>query len=121
MNNKKNSSILGIGIDIEEIKRFQDLPFDNNKEFYQKIFTKEEIEYCLKRPNPYKHFAVRFCAKEAVIKALPQKINNLLDIVISSKNGKPVMEIKGLRGVRIHISLSRTKDYATALVIIEKK
>lgn len=58
-----------IGVDIEDISRFSQKPYQDNIGFYQKIFSKQEIEYCLSKKNPYPHFAARFCAKEAFMKA----------------------------------------------------
>lgn len=55
-----------IGVDIEDIKRFE----NKSQKFLDRIYTKLEQEYCLSNSLPAKHFAVRFCAKEATIKAL---------------------------------------------------
>lgn len=111
--------IIGIGIDIEEISRFKKLPFSKNKKFYKKIFTEKEIKYCLNKSNPHQHLAVRFCAKEAMIKAFPQKIKNVLDIEIIIRNGKPEIKSHSCKN-KIHLSLSHTKNYAIAIIIIEK-
>ena len=64
-----------IGIDIVDVNRFSSKKFSENKEFYSKIFTKNEINYCTKFKNPYTHFAGKFALKEAVIKAIKKKIN----------------------------------------------
>ena len=50
------------------MNRFEEIL--GNKKFLSKIFTEKEIEYCMKRADPKKHFAVRFAGKEAIIKAL---------------------------------------------------
>jgi len=105
-----------IGIDIEEISRFSLKQYDVNKSFYQKIFTKQEIDYCLKKNNPYPHFTARFCAKEATIKALKNKKINFLDIDIIIKNNIPILHLpKNLEG---SISISHTETYAIAIVMI---
>lgn len=111
--------IIGLGIDIEEIDRFRKLSFSKNKKFYKKIFTEKEIKYCLNKGNAYQHFTARFCAKEAMIKALPKRIKNLLDIEVVIKNGKPKIK-SPLSKNKIHLSLSHTKNYAIAIIIIEK-
>ena len=116
----KNSrtSILGVGIDIEEIGRFENLPFRKNKAFYEKIFTQGEISYCLTRSNPYQHFAARFCAKEAAVKALGGKIKDLRKITIrKDPEGRPLLEAKSLPDVTLHTSFSHTKNHAIAFVI----
>ena len=93
-------TIEGIGVDIEDISRFTGKPFPENKGFYERIFTKKEIEYCLQKANPYQHFAARFCAKEAVIKALSdetldfRKIEILKETIQNSLHEKNLIQIK---------------------------
>ena len=55
-----------IGIDIENIERFKNL--DNH--LIERVYTKNEVEYCKKYAKAHIHFAGIWCAKEAVIKAL---------------------------------------------------
>ncbi|MFA5880359.1 MAG: GNAT family N-acetyltransferase [Candidatus Margulisiibacteriota bacterium] len=105
-----------IGIDIEDISRFKDLNFASNKGFYNKIFTENEIKYCLGKSNPSKHFAVRYCAKESFIKAVDEKIN-YKDIEILIENNKPKIEVKGFSST---LSLTHDKDKAVAVVIVDK-
>ena len=64
----------GIGIDIVEIKRFQEKPFEKNINFYKKIFTESEIKYCLNKKNSAETFASKFAIKEAVIKSIKKQI-----------------------------------------------
>jgi holo-[acyl-carrier protein] synthase len=123
---------LSIGTDIEEVARFRKLPFDQNANFYRKIFTEREINYCLQKADPYPHFAARFCGKEAVVKALsdafkrtcPLKYVNI-EIGVS-RTGFPLVAIKG-SGIAVgtrksfKISLSHTSDYATATVLYLKR
>jgi len=105
-----------IGIDIEDVSRFEKKDYENHLNFYKKIFTENEIQYCLKKTNPYKHFAVRFCAKEAAIKASSKKITNLKTIEITVIDKKPTIKFPhnevGL------VSLSHTDKYAIAVVLI---
>ena len=42
-----------IGTDIEEVSRFRNKKFYENKSFYKKIFTDDEIDYCLGKIDPY--------------------------------------------------------------------
>tara|TARA_B110000881_G_scaffold205027_1_gene207113 strand:- start:322 stop:525 length:204 start_codon:yes stop_codon:yes gene_type:complete len=51
------------GIDIVEVKRFRDIPFEEENNFYKKIFDSKEIEYCLKFKDPYPHFAGNLLSK----------------------------------------------------------
>ncbi len=57
---------MAIGVDIEDIERFK----GKSEEFLHRVFTDLELEYCLKFSKPESHLAARFCAKEAVVKAL---------------------------------------------------
>ena len=65
---------MGIGIDIVEINRFQEKPFENNETFYKKIFHVSEIKYCLKQKNSYQSFAAKFAIKESVIKSINKNL-----------------------------------------------
>ena len=76
---------LGIGIDIVEIKRFLNKPYETNNFFYEKIFHPSEIEHCLKRKNAAECFAGKFAIKESVIKSISTNID-FLDILIDYSN-----------------------------------
>ena len=41
----------GIGIDVSSVKKFRDKTFEDNQSFYKKLFSEEEITYCLKFKN----------------------------------------------------------------------
>ena len=103
----------GIGIDIVEVKRFEKLA----KGFLDRVFTREEIDYCRKSANPTMHFAARFAAKEAVIKATTKTNIALKDIFVKNRrNGAPDVFIKGKKK-KFFISISHTKDLAIAVVV----
>jgi len=104
-----------IGIDIEEISRFSKIKFQKRTTFYKKIFTEKEIQYCMNKKNPYQHFAVRFCAKEAAIKALQNKKINLKDIEVVLQDNIPSLILPN--GKKGYVSLSHTKKYAVAVVL----
>lgn len=108
-------SYASIGVDIEEISRFSANKYKNRQSFYKKIFTSDEIKYCLSKPNPYPHFAARFCAKEAAIKALDKKIN-FSEIEVKMRKNKPMLKLPG--NVKGLVSMSHTNKYAIAFVII---
>src|SRR3989344_285580 len=108
-----------IGIDIEEAGRFRQLLYATNKNFYKKIFTEKEIKYCLSKSDPYQHFAGKFAAKEAVIKALGSTIYKAKNIeILNDKKGAPVakFKIQGLK-FRVLTSISHTKDHAIAIAM----
>jgi len=112
--------ILGTGIDIIEIKRIKKV-IAGNKAFRKRVFTKREIAYCEGKANKYQHYAVRFAAKEAILKALGSKGIALIDISIKNlDNGKPEPVLSGKLkklGENITVSLSHCDDYAVAQAI----
>ena len=62
--------IIGIGVDIVEIKRFSGVMERQKERFLLRLFTPDEQQYCKGYRDPVPHFAARFAAKEAVYKAL---------------------------------------------------
>ncbi len=115
---KLNNNIpSGIGIDIVKIDRFRKKPFLKNKSFYEKIFLKDEINYCLKFNDPYPHFAGKFAIKESTIKAIPTKIP-LNEILIFYKDAKPMIKLNSLKlkNYSFLVSVSHENEYAIAIV-----
>ena len=110
-----------MGIDIVNVSRFKKKPLNNNLDFYKKIFSDSEINYCKKFSSPYEHFAGKFTIKEALIKSINEKIS-LYEIKTSHKNSKPIVKVKNLldKKYRFIISISHEKDVAVAVVISEK-
>ncbi|OGX09109.1 MAG: holo-[acyl-carrier-protein] synthase [Omnitrophica WOR_2 bacterium GWA2_47_8] len=117
-------SILGTGIDIIEIERVQKAIDRWGDDFLHHVFTKEEIDYAQKRKFPTQHFAARFAAKEAVLKAFGDNAHiSWKDIqVANDKHGKPVCVFKDKKFKNnILISISHSKNYAVASAIITSK
>ena len=124
--------IIGIGADIIQVERIARL-LDQYPGFCHRVFTAAEIEYCNGKGNRTQSFAVRFAAKEAVMKALGTGWDgriNWTDIEIGKDaNGRPCVavynatrELIDSLGVdRIHISLSHEKEFALAYVILERE
>ena len=112
---------IAIGTDIEEIERFANKTIEHDEKFLRKIFTSSEIEYCFKDKQSASHLCVRYCAKEAVVKALSQfKISNVYysDIeILNNENGLPYCNIKKYPNIKVKVSLSHSKTYATATVL----
>lgn len=110
----------GIGIDISSIEKFRDKPFSKNESFYKKIFSEQEIQYCLKNKNHYEKFAGKFAIKEALIKSVTEQIQ-FLDIETSYLNSKPIAKIlNSKQNYKLLVSLSHDNDTAIAVVISEK-
>tara|TARA_Y100000590_G_C15260730_1_gene841140 strand:- start:217 stop:612 length:396 start_codon:yes stop_codon:yes gene_type:complete len=125
--------IFGIGTDIVNIKRMDQLLKKRGFSFKTKIFSKKEISYCEKKKNSSSFYAKRFAAKEAFSKALGTGIRkgvSLKNIEISNNSyGKPLIMLKGnlssylkkrikSKKYDIHLSLSDDKPWAQATVII---
>lgn len=109
---------MNIGIDIEEIKRFKKLLKD--KKFIERIFSKDEIEYCSSKKDFVQHYAVRFAGKEAVWKAI-NKPKKLVITDISFKNsisGKPKVYIKNKKRKNIKVSFSHTETTVVAVALV---
>lgn len=118
--------ILGIGNDIVEIARVRAICSRYPERFLHRIFTPYEQEYCLKRKEPALHFAGRFAAKEAIVKALGTGFSQGLtwqDIEIKNDiKGKPLVFFspfaKGLFGdLTCHVTISHCHHYATAFAV----
>jgi holo-[acyl-carrier protein] synthase len=126
--------ILGIGIDAVEVERF--IPWcDYSQKKLSRIFSPQEIDYCLQQPNKSaERFAVRFASREALFKALsyayPDHSLPFLTlcsrVTITKNDSRPYLTVVGdigidLTGLTFHLSLSHTRTDATALVVIEKR
>jgi len=124
--------ILGIGIDIIEIRRFDKSIKKTGGKILKRLFTITERNYCESKKQKSLHYAARFCAKEAFLKALgtglDQKISWQDISVENSKDGRSKLAVSGEAlkvskkfGVRkIHLSISHSHDFATAVVVLEK-
>jgi holo-[acyl-carrier protein] synthase len=121
--------IRGVGTDIVKIDRLRKSTDKLGRRFLEKIFTEEEIKHCYRKKDPFPSLAVRFAAKEALIKALPTETGvTFKDIdVKNTANGKPSI-IVGERLKVIfdenninsaHLSLSHEKEYGVAIVVLE--
>lgn len=114
--------MIKIGVDIEDIDRFENKP----QKFLDKVFTSSEQEYCNSFSSPKSRYAARYCAKEAVVKALSGfGIKNIFykDIeVYHDENKCPNVRIlKEInRNLVINLSISHDKTKAVAYVMIEE-
>lgn len=109
---------MAIGVDIEDIERF----CGKSEEFYKRIFTNSELEYCFKFSKPQSHLAARFCAKEAVIKALTAlniKNTALNEIeVFHNENMCPQIRILKKLDKNITFNLSLSHDHSKAIAFV---
>lgn len=121
--------IIGIGTDIVEVERIQKMMSDHGDHFLERVFTAAEIAHCQPRREAAQHFAGRWAAKEAVMKALGTGFTpevGWTDIeILTHPSGQPYVVMHGSartcsenKGIgTILITLSHTKTYATATAI----
>src|SRR3954466_6210278 len=91
-------NIIGIGLDATEIDRIADMIGRYGDRFLQRIFTEGEVAYCQKRRISAIHFAGRFAAKEATMKALGTgHTQGVLwrDIEVVRRGGPPQLQLHG--------------------------
>lgn len=124
--------ILGIGTDLMEISRIRDSIARYGDRFVSRVFTRDEIAYCRRRRRSAdESFAARFAAKEAAAKALGTGIAHGVswtEIEVRRLSGeRPTLHLTGraferstTMGVRrAHLTLSHSREFATAVVILE--
>ena len=125
--------IVGIGIDLIEIKRLETVLARRGERFRARVFTDGEISYCERRVDAAKFasYAARFAAKEAVMKALGTGWSDGVawkDVeVVCELSGAPSIQLHGralermreIGASRVHLSLSHSGDLAVAQVSLE--
>ena len=92
------SDIIGLGIDATDIPRIAATLERYGERFMNRIFTDGEIAYCRRRREPAIHFAGRFAAKEAAMKALGTgHSQNVLwrDVEVVRRGGPPQLQFHG--------------------------
>ena len=115
---------IGIGVDIENISRFQEFDFEKDSSFLNKTFTRKELDYCFSSRIPAQHLAARFAGKEAILKALSSLGRASLgynDIEIENDDtGVPCVAVKkgGFGDLHIRLSLSHARDVAVAFAAV---
>lgn len=122
--------IFGIGTDMIEVRRVGQ-KLARTSGLKRKIFTSREIAYCESKRKSEEHFAARFAAKEAFLKAMGTgwsrgyRFNEIE--IINTESGKPEVVVHGKvkdfceqHGITgMHVSLSHIQDAAKAVVVLE--
>lgn len=123
---------VSMGVDIVEIERIQSI-LRRTPSFTKRAFSEEEQSYCNKSSQPENHYATRFAAKEAVLKALGTGFSQGIglrdvEVVLNSK-GKPHVRLyrkaallaaeKGIREIPLSLSYTHKEAVACALAITE--
>jgi holo-[acyl-carrier protein] synthase len=123
--------IVGMGIDIAEVRRIQAVIEAQKERFLRRVYTQEEVTYCERFKNKYERYAGRFAVKEAAMKALGTGWSRgvrWVDVeVVRQRAGRPTLALKGVAkkiadelGVKhIVVSITHTAEQALAQVIFE--
>jgi holo-[acyl-carrier protein] synthase len=122
---------MNIGIDLIEVARVAE-KIGKEQGFRELVFSENEIAYCESKTHPMEHYAARFAAKEAFLKAAGTGWTegvafNEIEI-LNTPNGQPELHLCGktaqwasqMQISRVSVSLSHLKSVASAAVIIEK-
>jgi len=122
--------IIGIGTDIIEVKRIQEISEKYGQRFINRIYTKEEQQYCESfNDTKYLHYAARFAIKESFSKAIGTGITRGFKFreigIVNEKSGQPRVVLSGKLlkqwgDYKIHVSLSHTEENAISFLIIEE-
>jgi holo-[acyl-carrier protein] synthase len=119
--------VLGLGVDIVEIARMR-AALERRPRIKERIFSVAERWYCDRKAHPETHYALRFAAKEAVLKALGTGFSGMSfqDVEVQhDERGRPVPLLSGaaaarageLAVVEMHLSLSYTQATAVASAV----
>jgi holo-[acyl-carrier protein] synthase len=119
--------IVGLGVDIVEIERMR-VALERHPRMKERCFSAEERAYCDKRSRPTVHYALRFAAKEAVLKALGTGFSGMrfTDVEVArDQRGRPTPVLHGraaevaesLGVVEMMLSLSFTHENAVASAV----
>jgi holo-[acyl-carrier protein] synthase len=111
-----------VGIDLLEVERLE-RALERRPRLAERLFTDAEREYAAARARPGQHLAARFCAKEAVAKALGLEAWSFREVEVLG-GGRPVVRLSGAAaeradelGVRIDVSLTHSRRDAAAVAI----
>lgn len=116
---------LVIGLDLLEIDRLEEA-LARRPTLAERLFTEGERAYAATQGRPAQHLAARFCAKEAVSKALQMDVLRPREIeVLGGGDGPPRVALHGAAaqraaelGVEVHVSLTHTKSTAGAVAML---
>ena len=120
--------ITGTGIDLVQVERIRKAMERWDDKFLSRIYTPREISYCREKKRDYLHFAARFAAKEAVRKALGERMDWREVEIVNGRLVQPEVNLRGKareigRGPgakKIFLSLSHDHNYAVAQAVVVK-
>jgi holo-[acyl-carrier protein] synthase len=115
----------GVGIDLLDVERFE-RALERRPRLADRLFTDAEREYAAARARPAMHLAARFCAKEAVAKALGLTGWSFRDVEVVATDAAPRVRLTGTVAARaaelggeLAISLTHTAGMAGAIAIVK--
>ncbi len=116
---------MGVGMDLLEIERLE-RALERRPRLAERLFTAGEREACADVPRPARHLAARFCAKEAVVKALALREWSPHEIeVVGGRGGPPAVRLHGRAAARlaelggeVEISLTHSRTVAGAVAVL---
>ena len=115
----------GVGIDLLDVERL-DRALRRRPRLAKRLFTDAEREYAAGRAHPAMHLAARFCAKEAVAKALGLTAWSFRDVEVVATGGAPQVRLSGSAarradelGVSASVSLTHTETLAAAVALVQ--
>jgi len=123
------SDILGVGLDATDIDRIADVIERHGERFLHRVYTEQEIAYCMRRRVPAIHFAGRFAAKEAAMKALGTGVSQGVvwrDVEVVRGGGPPRLQLHGaaarrfatMGGVSSLLTITHSDTLALAQVLL---
>src|SRR5215212_6497354 len=114
----------GVGIDLLDVGRFE-RALERRPRLAERVFTDAEREYAAARARPGMHLAARFCAKEAVAKALGLTAWSFRDVEVVATGAAPRVSLSGSAaaraaelGVTASVSLTHTDTTAAAVALL---
>jgi holo-[acyl-carrier protein] synthase len=115
---------VSVGLDLLEIARLE-AALARRPALAERLFTAQERSYAAARSRPGQHLAVRFCAKEAVAKALALEAWSWQDIEVVSPEagGPPRIELHGAlagRAIDVDVSLTHSRGTAGAVAVVRR-
>jgi holo-[acyl-carrier protein] synthase len=121
--------IIGLGFDATDIPRIRETYTRYGDRFLQRVYTAEEIAYCMRHRDPVPSLAARFAAKEAAMKALGTGHSRGVlwkDIEVFRQHGPPQLRFTGgalrrftaMQAARSLVSLTHAQTLAMAQVLL---
>ena len=123
---------VGLGVDIVEVERMKRI-LERTPSFAERVFSPDECAYCESTASPATHYALRFAAKEAVLKALGTGFSQGIGVrdveVVRTKSGRPIPKLTGralevaqelgVRELSLSLSYTHTDAVACAMAVTE--